>query len=94
MTAEQGSTRETAISRNGERAADPAAAAAAAADDGGDGKRWIVFVMGATASGKTGMAQFLAKTLDAKFIEGDDVGTLWPLSFHPPSATDVQRTPC
>lgn len=37
--------------------------------------RWIVFVIGSSASGKTVTAQHLADVLRAKYIEGDD--------FHP-----------
>lgn len=61
----------------------PATAAAApssaptTARDGGcsEDTRWIVFVIGSSASGKTVTAQHLAETLKAKYIEGDD--------FHP-----------
>jgi gluconokinase len=35
--------------------------------------RWVVFVAGATASGKTTVAKYLASSLDAQFVEGDDV---------------------
>lgn len=37
--------------------------------------RWIVFVIGSSASGKSVTAKHIADTLHAKFIEGDD--------FHP-----------
>ncbi|KAJ3547299.1 hypothetical protein NM208_g1588 [Fusarium decemcellulare] len=42
-----------------------------------EGHRWILFVSGPTASGKTSIAKYLAETLDLKFVEGDD--------FHPKS---------
>ncbi|CAK7203808.1 hypothetical protein SEUCBS139899_006556 [Sporothrix eucalyptigena] len=47
------------------------------ARDGGcmDDTRWIVFVIGSSASGKTVTAKYLAGVLNAKYIEGDD--------FHP-----------
>ncbi|CAK7214826.1 hypothetical protein SCUCBS95973_002265 [Sporothrix curviconia] len=47
------------------------------ARDGGciDDTRWIVFVIGSSASGKTVTAKYLADILHAKYIEGDD--------FHP-----------
>ncbi|OAA63424.1 Carbohydrate kinase, thermoresistant glucokinase [Niveomyces insectorum RCEF 264] len=50
--------------------------------DGGssDDTRWIVFVTGATACGKTVTAQYLANKLHAKYIEGDD--------FHPKANID------
>lgn len=38
-----------------------------------EGHRWILFVSGPTASGKTSVAKFIAKELDLKFVEGDDV---------------------
>lgn len=37
------------------------------------GHRWILFVSGPTASGKTSVAKYLAEKLDLKFVEGDDV---------------------
>ena len=37
------------------------------------GHRWILFVSGPTASGKTSVAKYLADELDLKFVEGDDV---------------------
>ncbi|RKK73639.1 hypothetical protein BFJ69_g9081 [Fusarium oxysporum] len=36
------------------------------------GHRWILFVSGPTASGKTSVAKFIAEKLDLKFVEGDD----------------------
>ncbi|KAJ4127802.1 hypothetical protein NW768_008077 [Fusarium equiseti] len=44
------------------------------------GHRWILFVSGPTASGKTSVAKYLADELDLKFVEGDD--------FHPKSNVD------
>ena len=35
------------------------------------GHRWILFVSGPTASGKTSVAKYLADELDLKFVEGD-----------------------
>lgn len=40
-----------------------------------DNQPWLVFVSGATASGKSSIAKYLASRLGARFIEGDD--------FHP-----------
>lgn len=52
-----------------------AASAQRAARDGGcmDDTRWIVFVIGSSASGKTVTAKYLADVLHAKYLEGDDV---------------------
>ncbi|CAK7218849.1 hypothetical protein SBRCBS47491_003644 [Sporothrix bragantina] len=52
------------------------------ARDGGciDDTRWIVFVIGSSASGKTVTAKYLANVLNAKYIEGDD--------FHPKANVD------
>jgi gluconokinase len=38
--------------------------------------RWILFVSGPTASGKTSVANFIAEKLNLKFVEGDDVCSL------------------
>ena len=38
--------------------------------------RWIWFVTGPTACGKTTIAKFLAQQLDFTFLEGDDVSEL------------------
>ncbi|KAF4979191.1 hypothetical protein FZEAL_4564 [Fusarium zealandicum] len=45
------------------------------------GHRWILFVSGPTASGKTSIAKHLAETLDLKFVEGDD--------YHP--KTNIEK---
>ncbi|KAF4457227.1 shikimate kinase [Fusarium austroafricanum] len=45
------------------------------------GHRWILFVSGPTASGKTSIAKFIAEKLDLKFVEGDD--------FHP--KTNIEK---
>ncbi|KAJ4251508.1 hypothetical protein NW762_011495 [Fusarium torreyae] len=45
-----------------------------------EGHRWILFVSGPTASGKTSVAKYLAEKLDLKFVEGDD--------FHPKTNID------
>ncbi|RKL15108.1 hypothetical protein BFJ70_g15569 [Fusarium oxysporum] len=45
------------------------------------GHRWILFVSGPTASGKTSVAKFIAEKLDLKFVEGDD--------FHP--KTNIEK---
>jgi gluconokinase len=39
----------------------------------GKGHRWIWFVTGPTACGKTTVAKFVAEKLDITFMEGDDV---------------------
>ncbi|RGP81260.1 shikimate kinase [Fusarium longipes] len=44
------------------------------------GHRWILFVSGPTASGKSSIAKYLSDKLDLKFVEGDD--------FHPKSNVD------
>ncbi|EKJ76332.1 hypothetical protein FPSE_03468 [Fusarium pseudograminearum CS3096] len=44
------------------------------------GHRWILFVSGPTASGKSSVAKYLADELNLKFVEGDD--------FHPKSNVD------
>jgi gluconokinase len=44
------------------------------------GHRWILFVSGPTASGKSSIAKYLVDELDLKFVEGDD--------FHPKSNVD------
>ncbi|KAH7245423.1 P-loop containing nucleoside triphosphate hydrolase protein [Fusarium tricinctum] len=46
-----------------------------------EGHRWILFVSGPTASGKTSVAKFIAEKLDLKFVEGDD--------FHP--KTNIEK---
>ncbi|KAL1896336.1 hypothetical protein Sste5346_004721 [Sporothrix stenoceras] len=57
-------------------AAVPSSAPTTARDGGcSEDTRWIVFVIGSSASGKTVTAQHLADVLKAKYIEGDD--------FHP-----------
>jgi Cdc6-like AAA superfamily ATPase len=38
-----------------------------------DNPRWILFVTGPTACGKTTVAKYLAEQLPAKYLEGDDV---------------------
>lgn len=45
------------------------------------GHRWILFVSGPTASGKTTIAKYLADKLKLKFVEGDD--------FHP--KTNIEK---
>jgi Cdc6-like AAA superfamily ATPase len=49
-----------------------------------EGHRWILFVSGPTASGKTSIAKFIAEKLNLKFVEGDDVRVLnkYPNSTH------------
>lgn len=44
------------------------------------GHRWILFVSGPTASGKTSIAKYLAEKLNLKFVEGDDVRVHYFLS--------------
>ncbi|GKU08004.1 shikimate kinase [Fusarium langsethiae] len=44
------------------------------------GHRWILFVSGPTASGKSSVAKYLADELNLKFVEGD--------GFHPKSNVD------
>lgn len=39
------------------------------------GHRWILFVSGPTASGKSSVAKYLADELNLKFVEGDDVSS-------------------
>ncbi|KAL2169161.1 hypothetical protein VTG60DRAFT_6401 [Thermothelomyces hinnuleus] len=52
--------------------------------DGGEGKRgsdrWVWFITGPTACGKTTVAKYLADKLDLSFVEGDD--------FHPQANRD------
>jgi gluconokinase len=35
--------------------------------------RWIIFVTGPTACGKTTIARYIAEQINARFLEGDDV---------------------
>ncbi|KAK4040669.1 P-loop containing nucleoside triphosphate hydrolase protein [Parachaetomium inaequale] len=49
-------------------------------DDKQTGPRWIWFVTGPTACGKTTIAKALAETLDFTFVEGDD--------YHPQANRD------
>ena len=46
--------------------------------------RWIWFITGPTACGKTTIAKALAEDLDFTFLEGDDVSP--PYYIHPPTA--------
>lgn len=41
--------------------------------------RWVLFVSGPTASGKTSIAKYLAEKLNLKYVEGDDVSQ----TMHP-----------
>jgi len=51
-------------------------------------KRWIWFITGPTACGKTTIAKALAENLNFTFVEGDDVG---PPNALPQSCTDDDR---
>jgi gluconokinase len=42
--------------------------------------RWIFFVTGPTACGKTTVAKFIAEKLNLTFLEGDDVSDAKPLT--------------
>lgn len=50
-------------------------------------QRWLVFVSGATASGKSSIAKYLASRLRARFIEGDDVSIVLCAAVHHWSVT-------
>lgn len=45
--------------------------------------RWIWFVTGPTACGKTTIAKALAEDLGFTFVEGDNVTILFPVSLSP-----------
>lgn len=55
-------------------------------DAGGDvaetQHRWIFFVAGPTACGKTTVAKFIAESLNLKFLEGDDVSAVAMVMLH------------
>ncbi len=42
-------------------------------EKGGSGGKWIFFITGATACGKTTVAKYLAREMGLQYIEGDDV---------------------
>lgn len=53
--------------------------------------RWIFFVTGPTACGKTTVAKCIAKRLNLTFLEGDDVSAA---RLHAQSAAPVSDQPC
>ncbi len=42
-------------------------------EKGVSGRKWVFFVTGATACGKTTVAKYIAQEMGLEYIEGDDV---------------------